>query len=120
MSDEPKASWTKAVPQLLGIAALTIVFAACLGDGPPVESPFRQASHRLRIGMSSKEADAVTRALGRPDHLYGSQVGGTHVSWIDEERGEVLRLHFRKKGHLSSGTAIKRLTEWSVESIDRP
>jgi hypothetical protein len=28
MSDEPKASWTKAVPQLLGITALAIVSPA--------------------------------------------------------------------------------------------
>ena len=70
--------------------------------------------------MSWKEAHAVTRELGRSSHLSGSQVGGTHVSWIDEERGEVLRLHFKMKGRLGSPNAVDRLTEWSIESTEQP
>jgi hypothetical protein len=46
MSDEPRAPWTKAVPQLLGIAVLAIVFVSCLNDGHQNESPIRQAEGR--------------------------------------------------------------------------
>jgi hypothetical protein len=68
--------------------------------------------------MSWKEADAVTRELGRSTHLYGSQVGGTHISWIDEERGEVLSLHFKRKGRLGAANSVDRLIEWSIESTN--
>ncbi|HXY33438.1 MAG TPA: hypothetical protein VEI07_04375 [Planctomycetaceae bacterium] len=115
MSDEAKASWTKAAPQLLGIAAFAILFVICLGDSRLVESPLRQAAHRLKTGMSWQEANVVTRELGVPSGLMGS-LGHTLCTWIDEERGEQLRLHFKKEGKPSRSNAIDRLTEWSVES----
>jgi hypothetical protein len=117
MSDEPKAPWTKAVPQLLGIAVLAVVFVACLGDGRSVESPFLQAGNRLRTGMSIDEAFAVTE-VGEPDFGDGS-VRYTNYTWLDERRKEVLSLHFETRWDLA-GDAIDRLTEWSVESADRP
>jgi hypothetical protein len=68
--------------------------------------------------MSGEEANAVTRELGVPS-LMGS-LGHTHCTWIDEGRGEVLRLHFKRSGRLSAGNAIDRLIEWSFESANRP
>jgi hypothetical protein len=117
MSDEAKAPWTKAVPQLLGIAILAIVFA-CLRDGHLSDSRFRQAEHRLRAGMSVEETVAVTSELG-PPRLDGS-LGHTHCLWFDEGRGEMLCLHFETRGNLLAGNAIDRLTKWSVESTGRP
>jgi hypothetical protein len=68
--------------------------------------------------MSWKESIAVTRELGVPS-LMGS-LGHTHCTWIDEDRGEALRLHFKKSGSLSAGNAIDRLTEWSLDEWREP
>jgi hypothetical protein len=118
MSDEPKASWTKAVRQLVGIAALAIAFVACLRGGHPSESPFRKAEHRLRAGMSIDEAFAVID-VGPPNCGDGSLWSQDYL-WFDEGRGEMLCLHFETRGNLLAGNDIDRLTEWGVESTSQP
>jgi hypothetical protein len=114
MSDERRAPWTKAGPQLLCIAVLAIVFVACLRDRHLGENPLRHAAHRLRAGMSIDEALSVTDD-GLPNGGFGSL---EHLDrlWFDKGRGEVLCLHFERSGSLLAGNAM-RLTKWGIEKL---
>jgi hypothetical protein len=120
MGGEPRTAGTKIAPQLLGIAALAVLFIAFIRSDraqETPESPFRQAARRLRIGMTSEEANAAIN-LGEIAGASGS-LRYWDQFWFDEARDEVLSLHFETRGSLLAGTTIDRLTNWRVERTGR-
>lgn len=120
MSDDPRQSTKKVAPHLLGIAALAVILLACIrNDRAPreVQSPFREAARRLRIGMTIEEALSSIN-LQEPDAGSGSM---THANFVffDEGRDEVLSLHFRRAAWSGGCLPTNQLTEWKVTKPPR-
>lgn len=118
MSGEPRKVWTKAVPQLLGIAALAALFLAGVRSERAPEkssSKLQQASGRLRVGMTQPEAFAATEFAN--DLLTIAFAGTSHshiASFFDPRRREFLTLRFVTKHNPLIGRYESLLVDWSV------
>jgi hypothetical protein len=118
MSDEVPTAWIKAVPQCLGIMVLAALFIAGIGGNPLAESPLRIAEQRLKTGMSfSESCDAMK--IGWPQ-TGGSTLTNRVEFWIDDARGEALRLHFDLIWDQHAGQFRDHLSGWNVDKATRP
>jgi hypothetical protein len=117
MSDEPRKVWTKAGPQLLGIAALAaLLLAGIRSDRPTVRtlSRLQQAARRLRIGMTAPEvwaetkfSDDISFAVGGTSHFHVA-------SLFDPRRREFLSLRFAAKHSSLTGRDEMLLVDWNL------
>lgn len=108
---------TRALPPLLGIAALSAVLLAGIkSDRLPERklSRLQRAARLLRAGMTMSDVLAATN--GCDDMRFA--VGGTshfHVaSFFDPRRREFLRLHFETGHSPLTGRYEMLLLDWNV------
>jgi hypothetical protein len=118
MRDEPRKVWAKAIPRLLGIAALAALFLAGVrGERAPERlSQFQQAARRLRVGMTMPEVWAATKFADDSSFVVGGSSYSHFASFFNPRRRELLQLNFLVKEDPLTGHYEQRLVDWNVSS----
>ena len=103
MSDVPGKDVATFAPQLLGILILAAILKVCVSSDPLAqksESPLQQASGRLRVGMTSAEANAITHDLSQLRPAMAGDSYSYTAFYSDPKHGEWLTLSFASNGDL--------------------
>jgi len=117
MSDEPRKVGAQAVPQLLGIAALSAVLLAAIKSDRLPESKLsrlEQVARLLRADMTEPEAFVETEFVNDLFIFMGGTSRSRVTVFYEPRRREFLKLHFLRKHHPLTGRYEMLLVAWNV------